>query len=236
MNYANNCKDILDLFIAAGKPVPTEDSNMGRAVQILQKICDSQNHTIPDSEYVLDDISNTLSEDFGWNFYMTSTSVWNASKDVAKDVINIPVTSDVSVQHTNFLMVSRHYTGPDRNTVIVLAAKEQEVNIDIASEFFEALEELEQKIGEDDFRLEFDGNEYRMIAESNIWQIYRDEIEETVKDCYDLKLDDIPSFIAISIDWEQTAQNAYADGYGHQFSGYDGSEEEAAGYYIFRTN
>lgn len=105
-----------------------------------------------------------------------------------------------------------------------------------ASNIFEALEELESNYGTDDFTLVFDGNEYRLIKESAIWDIYVDEIKNTVEECYELNLDKIPSFIAISVDWEQTAKNAYADGYGHQFSSYDGGEEEAAGYYIFRTN
>ena len=60
-------------------------------------------------------------------------------------------------------------------------------------------------------------------------------------DCYDLKLDKIPDFIAVSIDWEQTTKNAYADGYGHTFAGYDGEEIEIIGnkgliYHAFRTN
>lgn len=101
-----------------------------------------------------------------------------------------------------------------------------------------AIETLQGKIGEDDFTFDFDGNEYRIISDSAIWEIYKAEIEETVKDCYSevLKLDEIPSFIAVSIDWDQTAKNAYVDGYGHQFSSYDGSEYMASGYYIFRTN
>lgn len=102
----------------------------------------------------------------------------------------------------------------------------------------EAIEILREKIGEDDFYFEFDGNEYRLIKEPAIWEIYKDAIKEIVEDCYSdvLKLDAIPSFIAVSIDWEQTAKNAYVDGYGHQFSSYDGSEHMVGGYYIFRTN
>jgi hypothetical protein len=104
------------------------------------------------------------------------------------------------------------------------------------SESREAIETLRDKIGEDDFYFDFDGNEYRLITDSKIWSIYVDEIECIVNDCYNLKLDKVPDFIALSIDWEQTAKNAYVDGYGHTFSGYDGSEYEAGGYWIFRTN
>jgi hypothetical protein len=100
----------------------------------------------------------------------------------------------------------------------------------------EAIETLRDHVGEADFNFEFDGNEYRIIKESAIWEIYRDEIQNIVEDCYYLHLHNIPDFVAFSIDWEETAKNAYADGYGHTFSGYDGSEAEAGGYYIFRTN
>lgn len=114
----------------------------------------------------------------------------------------------------------------------------QEKNESNYSELFDAIEELESKLGNDDFYFEYDGNEYRIISESAIWSIYVESIQSLVEDCYSdvLKLDDIPSFIALEIDWEQTAKNAYADGYGHHFSGYDGSELEIGGYYVFRTN
>ena len=98
------------------------------------------------------------------------------------------------------------------------------------------IEVLREKMGEDDFSFELDGNEYRIISESEIWAIYVEEIKNIVNDCYDLKLGQVPAFIALSIDWEETAKNAYVDGYGHTFSSYDGSECEAGGYYIFRTN
>lgn len=104
------------------------------------------------------------------------------------------------------------------------------------SEAREAIETLRDKIGESDFTFDFDGNEYRIISESEIWAIYVEEIKNIVNDCYELKLNQVPKFVALSIDWEETAKNTYADGYGHTFSGYDGSEHEAGGYYIFRTN
>jgi hypothetical protein len=92
-----------------------------------------------------------------------------------------------------------------------------------------------------DQSIDFDGNEYRIIAAGSIWEIYRDEIEQIVTDCYDLKLDKIPDFIAFSIDWERTAQNAFVDGYGHTFSSYDHSEIEVSingttEFHVFRTN
>ena len=107
-------------------------------------------------------------------------------------------------------------------------------NIDM-SDAREAIETLRDSL-EDDFTFDFDGNEYRIISDCAIWSIYRDEIQNIVEDCYDLKLDSIPDFVAFNIDWEQTAKNAYVDGYGHTFSSYDHSEVEAGGYWVFRTN
>ena len=109
------------------------------------------------------------------------------------------------------------------------------INMDDAREAIKALREsIDQE--EYDFTLDFDGNEYRIIHEDSIWGIYVEEIKNIVESCYDLKLDQLPGFIAVSIDWENTATNAYVDGYGHTFSGYDGSEEKVGDYYIFRTN
>jgi hypothetical protein len=93
-------------------------------------------------------------------------------------------------------------------------------------------------LSDSDQVIEFDGNEYRIIRESDIWDIYKEEIKNIVEDCYSdvLKLDKVPDFIALEVDWEQTAKNAYADGYGHTFSSYDHSEIETKNHYIFRTN
>jgi len=118
----------------------------------------------------------------------------------------------------------------------IIDSQSHTCDIDNLDDIIEALESLRDCYGESEFTLDFDGNEYRLIGEDAIWDIYVDSIKEIVEDCYDLKLNDMPDFVALSIDWEQTAKNAYVDGYGHTFSGYDGSEEEAGKYYIFRTN
>lgn len=101
----------------------------------------------------------------------------------------------------------------------------------------ESLNEIAKNMS-DDFSFDFDGNEYRIICDGAIWDIYVEEIKQIVNDCYDLKLDKIPAFIAVSIDWEATAHNAYSDGYGHTFAGYDGEETRTdnRNYWIFRTN
>jgi hypothetical protein len=102
--------------------------------------------------------------------------------------------------------------------------------------------ELEDKLFNDydDFFAEIDGQEYRFIHEDYIWEIYKDEIQETTEQCYfdGTKLNKL---WWLAIDWEQTAENCFsADGYGHHFAYYDGSEyEHKIGdslYYIFRTN
>jgi hypothetical protein len=97
--------------------------------------------------------------------------------------------------------------------------------------------ELEDKLytDYDDFYIELDGEEYRFIHEDFIWDIYVDSIKEMVEDCYDIKA---PDWLAI--DWEETANNCYVDGYGHHFAHYDSNEYEHtiddALYYIFRLN
>jgi len=101
----------------------------------------------------------------------------------------------------------------------------------------DALNEIDQNMS-GDFTIKFDGNEYRIIHNESIWDIYVEEIKQIVNDCYDLKLDNIPAFIAVSIDWEATAHNAYADGYGHTFASYDGEETNSdnGDYWLFRIS
>lgn len=109
---------------------------------------------------------------------------------------------------------------------------------DDTTPILEALEEIDENIS-DDFTLDFDGCEYRIIADSAIWEIYKESIQNIVEDCYSdvLNLDKVPTFIAFQIDWEQTAKNAFVDGYGHTFASYDGEETETDnGYWVFRTN
>ena len=106
--------------------------------------------------------------------------------------------------------------------------------IKLVKAYYSISNELEFSV--DDFNIEFDGKEYRLIDDNAIWDIYVDEIKYLVEDGYDLELDTIPDFVAFEIDWEQTAKNAYVDGYGHTFASYDGEESEAGGYWIFRVN
>lgn len=153
--------------------------------------------------------------------------------------INTTIVSMINgiISHGNHS--HNEYTAQQFADMRLLAALEQHEEADIDSndlELLELYETLESEIGNDDFTVDFDGNEYRIISDSSIWEIYVEEIKNIVNDCYDLKLDKIPDFIAFEIDWEQTAKNAHVDGYGHTFASYDGEESEAAGFWIFRTN
>lgn len=124
------------------------------------------------------------------------------------------------------------------------------MNKTITREIIELIADLDLQVNRDDVRMlekyieseydfyiEIDGSEYRFIAESHIWDIYVDSIEELSRDCF--LGSDIPWWIAI--DWEETAENCLqADGYGHHFASYDGDEHECKigveNYYYFRTN
>lgn len=89
---------------------------------------------------------------------------------------------------------------------------------------------------ENDVTAELDGTEWRIIHESEIYDIATEEIQEIVQDCY-LNGTDLDKHWWIAIDWEKTAKNCIeADGFGHHFSSYDGDEYELGGWYFFRTN
>ena len=98
----------------------------------------------------------------------------------------------------------------------------------------EEIVSLKDLIAEDvDFTfIPHSGGEYRLIHTDVIEEVFHDECKQTIEDCYDMG--DVPSFV--EIDWKATTDNCLVDGYGHQFSPYDGSEEHIGSYYIFRTS
>ena len=101
----------------------------------------------------------------------------------------------------------------------------------------DACELLDNLIDDSDFTIEIDGQEFRIIHDEYIRDIAQEEIAETIQECYfSVPMNqEIPWWI--EIDWDKTVQNCIdADGYGHHFSHYDGSEYEAGNWYIFRTN
>lgn len=106
--------------------------------------------------------------------------------------------------------------------------------LDIAHFESDELQELCDNLSGADFTIELDDAEYRFIHDAEIEAIYKDSIRELVEECYLVGAKEFPWWIAI--DWTQTAQNCFADGYGHHFSSYDGSELEIADYLVFRIN
>lgn len=140
-----------------------------------------------------------------------------------------------SICETNNKNEDFHYTYS--NILAAIISENHSIDDFDDSGLLEALEGISENYG-DDFTFDFDGAEYRIIHDTAIWNIYVDTIKDIVEDCYSdvINLDKIPDFIAVSIDWEATAHNAYVDGYGHTFSSYDGSEIEVINHYIFRTN
>jgi hypothetical protein len=118
-----------------------------------------------------------------------------------------------------------------RRQILEFISYELELDIDK-----DEVREFERSLNSDnDFWIEIDGQEFRVINDQVIWDIYVDEIKNITEECYDVKA---PSWLAI--DWETTAENCFVDGYGHTFSYYDGSELECQfdeeNYFIFRTN
>lgn len=122
-----------------------------------------------------------------------------------------------------------------RKQILEFINYELELNIDK-----DEVREFEEKIdSENDFYIDIDGNEYRVINEDAIWDIYVDSIRDLTEECY--LINEGAKQWWIAIDWEKTAENCYnSDGYGHHFSSYDGTELECKfgqeNYYIFRTN
>lgn len=109
------------------------------------------------------------------------------------------------------------------------------------SELKELIQEVLGEYEEDnkDFCLDIlAGGECRIIDKGSIDEIWTESLIEQIKDCYDFGkvIDDLPSWVACSVDWEQTAENCKVDGLGHHFAVYDGEEHETDNHYIFRTN
>jgi hypothetical protein len=221
MAYEKDCSEILNLFRLAGKDVPHVDSDTGQAVIVLQAICDQHGHTIPNADKLRDEMQAELIAE-GWHFFPGN----EPGNLYPHPYAQLPGTLT-------------HVEGNDMLTVIGLAYWEAGLSDSLDRDLLDAVDELESLMDGDDFTFEFDGNEYRIIKDSSIWDIYKEEIQRIVEDCYSdvINLDKMPSFIAFSIDWEATAKNCYVDGYGHTFSSYDGSEYETDNdWWIFRTN
>ena len=86
-------------------------------------------------------------------------------------------------------------------------------------------------IKNDDFYIECNGVEIRIIYIDSVESIWEEGLEELLKDCYT-----IPDFLANYIDYDAWVKDCKFDGMGHYFSGYNGSEHESKNYHYFRTN
>lgn len=111
-----------------------------------------------------------------------------------------------------------------------LAAILSALDLDVSEENIEILED----VACDDFIFMIDGKEFRAISEDSIERIHRDEIEELVNECY-LSSKDIPDTLRRYFDYDAFARDCRIyNNYGYHFSGYDGSEENESGFYLFR--
>ena len=103
------------------------------------------------------------------------------------------------------------------------------------------LEELlEMMVNNRDFTFEFkSGEEYRIINERKIEDIYFEEQEDMLREVYPEIFDN--NLWWVEIDINKTIQNLLdADGYGNLFATYDGTDNEVyldrELYHFFRTN
>ena len=135
------------------------------------------------------------------------------------------------------------FNSDDWNVYCDILAQVIDVNHTLDSLTFDdirvGLENIDSNYKSDDFYFRFDGMEYRVIHDSEIWDIYVETIKNIVEECYSdvIRLEKIPSFTAISIDWGVTAQNASVDGYAQTFATYDGLDVGCVhGFNIYRTN
>ena len=84
---------------------------------------------------------------------------------------------------------------------------------------------------EDDFYVECNGVEIRVIAAYSIESIWEEGLEYILRECYD-----IPDYLENYIDYDSWIRDCKFDGMGYYFSSYDGSEHSSENYYYFRTN
>ena len=83
----------------------------------------------------------------------------------------------------------------------------------------------------DDFIVECNGAEIRVISENSVESIWEEELENLLIDCYE-----VPQHLENYINYDAWVRDCKFDGMGHHFSHYDGSEHESENYYYFRTN
>ena len=100
-------------------------------------------------------------------------------------------------------------------------------------EAYEAYEDQE------DFTVELNEGEYRIIHDDAIEDIFDSEIRQLADDCYEIK--DIKKKMGgvgmyFTFDYDSFVKDCRTDGYGYHFSSYNGSEESVGPWNIFRVN
>jgi hypothetical protein len=99
---------------------------------------------------------------------------------------------------------------------------------------------LEMMANNNDFHFEFEnGQMYRIISDYKIYDIYCEEQEDSLKECYPQIFDEKPWWV--EIDLSKSIDNILnADGYGNLFATYNGDEYEVNFegelFHFFRTN
>lgn len=112
------------------------------------------------------------------------------------------------------------------------------LNTEISLQEAEIIEDIMYRKDEGIIELE-NGRKYRIINDDVIWDIYKEEQEQSLEECYPELFKNIPWWV--EIDMEATITNIYdTDGYGSLFATYDGAEHfiktNLGNFYIFRTN
>lgn len=99
----------------------------------------------------------------------------------------------------------------------------------------EQINQLRENLdNEKDFYLELEtGEEFRLIDEKFIDDIFEDSVIQLVEDCYFTKDNE---FLQRYFDYDKFVQDCKMDGFWTHFNSYDWSEEFFDWYYIFRIN
>lgn len=150
-------------------------------------------------------------------------------KEFLSDLKTMGYGWDLVDQLINGVVDSDYYRASEILKTCLNATDSDFNDLDIF-EYMDYLEEINNFSG--DNYIDLPCGECRVIHETDIDDIWHDELIQTFKECYDLS--NIPDFICI--DWDATADNCKVDGKGHHFASYDHEEHYCNGYFIFRTN
>jgi glutathionylspermidine synthase len=119
----------------------------------------------------------------------------------------------------------------------ILDAIVKRENIEIDADDYNELIESMISYFADDFTIESDYGDFRIIADSVIDEIHDSEILELLDDVYSQALKDLPQIVKSNINWDNIARDIrFSDGVHNHFAVYDGDWMEVQGYSVFRIN